>query len=111
MAEAVFRRAGQWGAVEHERQRGHLEPLLSARRHATREQNAGPSQRPREHVAVLERLVSHGDAHRGRRQHDEPARSGLTALHDAIAAKAKEWDGIVKIGRTHIQDATPLTLG
>jgi fumarate hydratase, class II len=35
----------------------------------------------------------------------------VTALHDAIAAKAKEWDGIVKIGRTHMQDATPLTLG
>jgi fumarate hydratase class II len=32
-------------------------------------------------------------------------------LHDAIAAKAKEWDTIVKIGRTHMQDATPLTLG
>ncbi|MFL5256413.1 MAG: class II fumarate hydratase [Rhodopila sp.] len=32
-------------------------------------------------------------------------------LRDAIAAKAKEWDGIVKIGRTHMQDATPLTLG
>jgi fumarate hydratase class II len=32
-------------------------------------------------------------------------------LHDAIAAKAKEWDHIVKIGRTHMQDATPLTLG
>jgi fumarate hydratase class II len=32
-------------------------------------------------------------------------------LHDAIAAKAKEWDNIVKIGRTHMQDATPLTLG
>jgi fumarate hydratase class II len=32
-------------------------------------------------------------------------------LHDAIAAKVKEWDDIVKIGRTHMQDATPLTLG
>jgi len=32
-------------------------------------------------------------------------------LHDAIAAKATEWDNIVKIGRTHMQDATPLTLG
>src|SRR5262249_16246458 len=32
-------------------------------------------------------------------------------LHDAIAAKGKEWDDIVKIGRTHMQDATPLTLG
>jgi fumarate hydratase class II len=35
----------------------------------------------------------------------------VTALRDAIAAKATEWDGIVKIGRTHMQDATPLTLG
>ena len=32
-------------------------------------------------------------------------------LHDAFAAKAKEWKDIVKIGRTHMQDATPLTLG
>ncbi|HLY91410.1 MAG TPA: class II fumarate hydratase [Acetobacteraceae bacterium] len=35
----------------------------------------------------------------------------VKGLHDAIAAKAKEWDSIVKIGRTHMQDATPLTLG
>src|SRR3989475_8868435 len=32
-------------------------------------------------------------------------------LHDAIAAKAEQWKDIVKIGRTHMQDATPLTLG
>ncbi len=35
----------------------------------------------------------------------------LQALHDAIAAKAKQWEDVVKIGRTHMQDATPLTLG
>ncbi len=35
----------------------------------------------------------------------------VSALRDAIAAKAEEWKGIVKIGRTHMQDATPLTLG
>jgi fumarate hydratase class II len=35
----------------------------------------------------------------------------VTALRDSIAAKAKEWDDIVKIGRTHMQDATPITLG
>ncbi len=35
----------------------------------------------------------------------------VTTLHDAIAAKATEWDDIVKIGRTHMQDATPITLG
>src|SRR5713226_409210 len=32
-------------------------------------------------------------------------------LHDAIAAKAEQWKDTVKIGRTHMQDATPLTLG
>ncbi|WP_343520543.1 class II fumarate hydratase [Sphingomonas sp.] len=35
----------------------------------------------------------------------------LQILTDALAAKAKAWDHIVKIGRTHTQDATPLTLG
>ncbi len=32
-------------------------------------------------------------------------------LRDKLAAKADEWGRIVKIGRTHLQDATPLTLG
>ena len=35
----------------------------------------------------------------------------VKALHDEIAAKAEEWKDIIKIGRTHMQDATPLTLG
>jgi fumarate hydratase class II len=35
----------------------------------------------------------------------------VKALRDAIASKAAEWDDIVKIGRTHMQDAAPLTLG
>src|SRR5271165_6928478 len=35
----------------------------------------------------------------------------VRTLHDAIAAKAEEFKSIVKIGRTHLQDATPLTFG
>ncbi|HEU4959922.1 MAG TPA: class II fumarate hydratase [Sphingomonas sp.] len=35
----------------------------------------------------------------------------LDRLTGALTDKAKAWDGIVKIGRTHLQDATPLTLG
>ncbi|KAF7311018.1 Fumarate hydratase [Mycena chlorophos] len=35
----------------------------------------------------------------------------LTELRDALDAKAKAFDHIIKIGRTHLQDATPLTLG
>src|SRR5438105_12124452 len=45
-------------------------------------------------VAVKERLI--------------PA---VKALCDSISAKADDWKDIVKIGRTHMQDATPLTLG
>src|SRR5262249_14575681 len=41
----------------------------------------------------------------GVRQRLVPA---VAALRDAIAGKAKEWDDIVKIGRTHMQDAVPL---
>ncbi|KHN56237.1 class II fumarate hydratase [Pectobacterium fontis] len=35
----------------------------------------------------------------------------LKALHATLASKAEQFKGIVKIGRTHLQDATPLTLG
>src|SRR6202451_452944 len=35
----------------------------------------------------------------------------VKALRDAIAAKADDWKYIVKIGRTHMQDATPIPLG
>jgi len=36
---------------------------------------------------------------------------GIQKLRDTLKSKAKEFDAIVKIGRTHLQDATPLTLG
>ena len=36
---------------------------------------------------------------------------GLRHLHEALAAHAEAFEGIVKIGRTHLMDATPLTLG
>ena len=50
------------------------------------------------HIACAERII-----------HDLlPA---LRHLHAALDAKAKAFDHIVKIGRTHTQDATPLTLG
>jgi len=35
----------------------------------------------------------------------------LRVLHNALNDKAKQWEKIIKIGRTHTQDATPLTLG
>ena len=35
----------------------------------------------------------------------------MKSIHKRLAALAERWDNIVKIGRTHLQDATPLTLG
>src|SRR6202000_650838 len=43
----------------------------------------------------------------GVKRHLLPA---VAALRDSIMAKAESWKGIVKIGRTHLQDATPITL-
>lgn len=50
------------------------------------------------HVAAV-RAISH------------QLRPSILALRRTLAAKAEEFAGIVKIGRTHLQDATPLTLG
>src|SRR5271163_3544103 len=35
----------------------------------------------------------------------------VKALRDALDVKAKQWKDLVKVGRTHLQDATPITLG
>jgi fumarate hydratase, class II len=35
----------------------------------------------------------------------------LSALHDALGERAARWSDVVKIGRTHLQDAVPLTVG
>jgi fumarate hydratase class II len=50
------------------------------------------------HIAAAERIT----------HHLIPA---VTHLRDALAAKSDEFEGIVKIGRTHLMDAVPLTLG
>ncbi len=50
------------------------------------------------HIAVAEQLQHH-------------LLPRMKKLEDAIKAKAKEFNSIVKIGRTHLMDATPLTLG
>ena len=97
--------------VQHERQRGDFQPRDRAGRRRARQQEADPSQRRRQHVAVVERHLSGGDVH-GRGDPDaERLVPAVAALRDGLAAKAEEWADIVKIGRTHLQDAVPLTLG
>ena len=83
----------------------------AARRQARR-QDAGASQRSRQHEPVVERLVPDRDAYRGRRCASPPISfRRLSELHRALRSKEKAFAKIVKIGRTHTQDATPLTLG
>ncbi len=50
------------------------------------------------HIAAAEEVVNH-------------LIPALTSLRDALDVKAKAWAHIIKVGRTHTQDATPLTLG
>ncbi len=49
------------------------------------------------HIAAVERIYNH-------------LLPELTRLHDSIKKKCSEFQGIIKIGRTHLMDATPLTL-
>ena len=49
------------------------------------------------HIAAVERINDH-------------LLPELTRLHDSIKKKCSEFQGIIKIGRTHLMDATPLTL-
>ena len=50
------------------------------------------------HIAVAERTINH-------------LIPAMNKLKEAFSAKGKEFNDIVKIGRTHLMDATPLTLG
>ncbi|WP_433062335.1 class II fumarate hydratase [Dactylosporangium sp. CS-033363] len=42
---------------------------------------------------------------------EDELRPALIRLHDATAEKSRQWVDVVKIGRTHLEDATPLTVG
>jgi hypothetical protein len=67
---------GQRYAVQHERERGDLEPLLPSRGHAAWEQGPGSSQRPHQHGPVIQRHVSLGNEHRGGSQCEAAAYPG-----------------------------------
>ncbi len=49
--------------------------------------------------------------HIANRLEAEELMAALRELHDALDAKAEELAGVIKIGRTHLQDAVPMTLG
>ena len=74
-------------------------------------QDAGASQRSRQSRPILQRHVSDRHAHRGGARSSARCCPALTQLRKALRRKAAAFADIVKIGRTHLQDATPLTLG
>ena len=99
-------------ADQHERQRGDRQPRQRNAGRPARRQEPGASQRSRQSRPILERQLPDRDAHRGRARRSTIACvPALTHLHAALAQKAEEFADIVKIGRTHLQDAMPLTLG
>jgi fumarate hydratase class II len=66
--------------------------------HCNRSQSTNDAFPSAMHIAVVEEL----------HQRLLPA---LEHLHIALQHKSRTWEGIIKLGRTHLQDATPLTLG
>ena len=73
----------------------------------------GAPERPRERVAVVERRVPVGGAPRGRASAiaDELDPGGARSSRSALRKKQREFAHVVKAGRTHLMDATPVTLG
>lgn len=78
-------------------QRGGKEPV-HPNDHVNLSQSSNDSFPTALHVAIAQNLTAQL----------LPALDGLTS---ELSGKAREWQDIVKLGRTHLQDATPLTLG
>src|SRR5690606_8684451 len=66
--------------------------------HVNRGQSSNDTFPTAMHIAVGRQLQSH-------------LFPAVRKLRDTLASKAKQYDSIVKTGRTHLQDATPVTLG
>jgi fumarate hydratase class II len=77
--------------------RGGKEPV-HPNDHVNRSQSSNDSFPTAMHVAVAMAVVAR-------------LLPSLNMLHGKLGELAERWEGIVKIGRTHLQDATPLTLG
>ena len=66
--------------------------------HVNRGQSSNDTFPTAMHIAAAEQVVRH-------------LVPNVRTLRDTLDAKAKQYEAVVKIGRTHLQDATPLTLG
>ncbi|MBR31368.1 MAG: fumarate hydratase, class II [Spirochaetaceae bacterium] len=66
--------------------------------HVNRAQSSNDTFPTAMHIAIAEQTVHH-------------LQPRLKTLRDTLDKKSKEFEGVIKIGRTHLMDATPLTLG
>ncbi len=66
--------------------------------HVNRGQSSNDTFPTAMHIAVVEQIANH-------------LIPSVETLRQTLAKKSKEFEGIVKVGRTHLQDATPITLG
>jgi len=77
---------------------GEGEPILKANDDVNKSQSSNDTYPTAMHIAAYKAVV-------------ESTIPGVTQLKNTLAAKAKAYKDVVKIGRTHLMDATPLTLG
>lgn len=77
---------------------GEGEPVLKANDDVNKSQSSNDTYPTAMHIAAYKAVI-------------ESTIPGVTQLKNTLAAKAKEYKDVVKIGRTHLMDATPLTLG
>ena len=99
-------------AVQHERQRGDRQPRDRARRRHDRLEDAGPSQRPRQPRASRRTTSSRRRCMSRRSRRSTHACSRRSArLRDTLDRQVARVCRHRDVGRTHLQDATPITLG
>lgn len=77
---------------------GQGEPVLKANDDVNKSQSSNDTYPTAMHIAAYKAVV-------------ESTIPGVTQLKNTLTAKAKAYKDVVKIGRTHLMDATPLTLG
>ena len=77
---------------------GEGEPVLKANDDVNKSQSSNDTFPTGMHIAAYKMII-------------ETTLPGVTQLRDTLAEKAAQYKAVVKIGRTHLMDATPLTLG
>src|ERR1700681_1191020 len=96
--EVIFNRAIEIAGGPHGREMMGSKKPVHPNDHVNMSQSSNDTFPAAMHIAAAERVKN-------------ALIPAIKTVRDAITAKAKEFEGVVKIGRTHLQDAVPLTFG